>query len=96
MTDKNIDFSGFHDTIKIPRLVYLLEGTATEKILQLSGKRPENIRGPYSSLEDAVKDAYSDAKPGETVVFSPASTSFGMFLNEFDRGRKFKSIVAGL
>jgi len=31
-----------------------------------------------------------------SVLFSPGCTSFGMFLNEFDRGRRFKEIVAAL
>jgi UDP-N-acetylmuramoylalanine--D-glutamate ligase len=27
------------------------------------------------------------------VLFSPGATSFGMFANEFDRGRRFKEAV---
>jgi UDP-N-acetylmuramoylalanine--D-glutamate ligase len=30
------------------------------------------------------------------VVLSPGCTSFGMFLNEFDRGRRFKEAVTRL
>ena len=33
---------------------------------------------------------------GVSVLFSPGCTSFGMFLNEFDRGRKFKQAVVEL
>ena len=31
-----------------------------------------------------------------SVLFSPGCTSFGMFLNEFDRGRRFKDSVRAL
>ena len=31
-----------------------------------------------------------------SVLFSPGCTSFGMFQNEFDRGRKFKEVVLSL
>jgi len=32
-------------------------------------------------------------KNPQIVVFSPGSTSFGMFKNEFDRGNQFKAGV---
>ena len=33
------------------------------------------------------------AKPGQVVLFSPASTSFDMFKDMYDRGNQFKDIV---
>lgn len=33
------------------------------------------------------------AKPGQVVLFSPASTSFDMFKDMYDRGDKFKEEV---
>ena len=35
----------------------------------------------------------SGASKTVNVVFSPGATSFGMFANEFDRGRQFKKII---
>jgi UDP-N-acetylmuramoylalanine--D-glutamate ligase len=35
-------------------------------------------------------------KAGDTLLFSPGFTSFGMFLNEFDRGDKFVAYVEKL
>lgn len=52
--------------------------------------------GPFHSLEAALQSVRSVADDGETVLFSPGSTSFGMFLNEFDRGRQFKALIEAL
>ena len=45
------------------------------------------------TLEEAVKTAYENAKPGEAVLLSPACASWGMFLNYEVRGRMFKELV---
>lgn len=45
------------------------------------------------SLERAVRKASKIAQRGWAVLFSPAAASFGLFLNEFDRGQKFTKIV---
>ncbi len=48
------------------------------------------------SLEDAVNNAYLFAKPGDIIILSPASTSFDMFKDFAERGKKFKEIVLEL
>ena len=87
--------------------LYLLEGTATEKLLDAvkSGKAESTAalasvlkHEPFGSLENLLRtlkaelDSYSD-KARPVVVFSPGATSFGMFKNEFDRGNTFKQLV---
>ena len=52
--------------------------------------------GPFENLGDAVREAAEAAGPGDIVLLSPGCTSFGMFLNEFDRGRKYKAAVRDL
>jgi UDP-N-acetylmuramoylalanine--D-glutamate ligase len=47
-------------------------------------------------LEAAVQEALSAAVPGDTILFSPAYASFGMFKNEYDRGDQFSAIVQKL
>lgn len=49
-----------------------------------------------SSLEEAVHTAKQKAKPGYSVVLSPACASFDMFRNFEERGRLFKEIVRKL
>ena len=48
------------------------------------------------SLEDAVRQAWVLAEPGDTVILSPGCASFDMFQDFEHRGRVFKSAVAEL
>ena len=48
-------------------------------------------------LFNTVKKAFSVAKKGEIILYSPAFSSFGKyFSNEYDRGDKFIKIVKNL
>jgi UDP-N-acetylmuramoylalanine--D-glutamate ligase len=49
-----------------------------------------------SSLEEAVRLAFNKAKTGYTVLLSPMCSSFDMFTDYEDRGRKFKKTVQEL
>jgi len=66
----------------------LLSGTGTDRIKNDFSKAPI-----YDSLKKAFGDAYNSAGKGDTILFSPAFASFGMFKNEYDRGDKFNKIV---
>jgi UDP-N-acetylmuramoylalanine--D-glutamate ligase len=46
-----------------------------------------------ATLEDAIREARSDAVPGTTVLLSPACASFDMFQNFEARGAAFKAAV---
>ncbi|MGM0506928.1 MAG: UDP-N-acetylmuramoyl-L-alanine--D-glutamate ligase [Bacteroidota bacterium] len=48
------------------------------------------------SLDEAVREADSVAKRGETVLLSPACASFDMFKSYEDRGDQFKALVQAL
>jgi len=103
-TDKGLDLSPIAHTLSNPLKIqpsatYLLAGTATEKLVKDFQDYNVKYKGPYNSLEEMLKALKADiqSKKGlhgsKVVVFSPGSTSFGMFTNEFDRGRKFKEAV---
>ncbi len=49
-----------------------------------------------SSLGAAVERAQAIAQPGETVLFSPGTSSFDMFKSYADRGDQFRAFVRGL
>ncbi|MBI4125126.1 MAG: hypothetical protein HY466_04270 [Deltaproteobacteria bacterium] len=44
-------------------------------------------------LKEAVALAEQEARPGETVLFSPACASFDMFRDYEERGEKFMDLV---
>jgi len=100
-TDKNIDFSPLRNVVHVPRAVVLLAGTGTDKIRVLLNEENVPFEGPFDNLREALVKSLACARKvssesGASLLFSPGCTSFGMFLNEFDRGRKFKEIAAAL
>jgi UDP-N-acetylmuramoylalanine--D-glutamate ligase len=48
------------------------------------------------SLAEAVTTARRHAQPGDTVLFSPGTSSFDMFKNYADRGNQFRQLVKEL
>ena len=48
------------------------------------------------SLSEAVNMAWSLARPGEVVLFSPGTSSFDMFKSYVDRGNQYKALVQAL
>ena len=90
-TDKGLDMDALCAKLPEVKKVILLAGTGTERI------RMELTDAPvFNSLGDAVIEAFNAAESGDTVLFSPAFTSFGMFKNEFDRGDQFTAIIRAL
>ena len=84
------------DTIKV-KDIYLLAGTATDKLLPELDKAGVKYHGPFNGLEPLLNEARENLlneNAGEEIfVFSPGATSFGMFSNEFDRGNKYMTAV---
>jgi len=95
-TDKNLDFQALCESIDRAERVILLRGSATEKMQALFNESSISYEGPFPTLEEALRRAASRAIPGASVLFSPGCASFELFLNEFDRGRKFKQLIQGL
>jgi len=95
-TDKNLDFQGMGEAYRRAEAIVLLEGSATVKIRTLLDEEKIAYTGPWDTLDGAVREAIGLASPGAAILFSPGCASFGMFLNEFDRGRKFKAAVRAL
>ena len=89
--DKGLDMSTLLAKISEVKKVVLLAGTGTERI---KGELSEGMI--YHTLSDAVSVAMSMTEPGDTLLFSPAFASFGMFKNEYERGDQFDDIVQSL
>jgi len=70
-----------------------------KKVLFLAGtgtKRMEKdlIGAPvFESLELAFKSAMNASASGDTILFSPAFASFGMFKNEYERNDQFVELA---
>jgi UDP-N-acetylmuramoylalanine--D-glutamate ligase len=84
------------------RDVILLKGTGTDELLSAIEDTVEKpgianpVRGVFGDFTAAMDAAVSLTRPGDVLLFSPGFTSFGMFLNEFDRGDKFVAYVRKL
>jgi UDP-N-acetylmuramoylalanine--D-glutamate ligase len=84
------------------RAVILLRGTGTDELRQAVQEQarklgiPDPVRGVFDNFTVAMDAAVALTRPGDVLLFSPGFTSFGMFLNEFDRGDHFVAYVRGL
>lgn len=96
--DKHLDYEPIAEPIIDNVKTLILMGQTSNKILgvvqnKLNEKGMELPIYKVESLEEAVKKAKENAKPGQIVLFSPASASFDMFKNFEERGRKFKELI---
>jgi UDP-N-acetylmuramoylalanine--D-glutamate ligase len=96
-TDKDLNFIELGKEIATKaKDVVLLKGNATEKLLPQIKKnladQSKEIQ-VVDSMEKAVEVVKGLAEKGDVVLLSPGAASFGLFLNEFDRGDKFKDAV---
>ncbi|WKC90089.1 UDP-N-acetylmuramoyl-L-alanine--D-glutamate ligase [Borreliella finlandensis] len=94
-TDKELEFLSFSKIADIVRTWILIRGSATVKIIKILEKSSIQYF-LFDSLRDAVNYAFKISSPGDIVLFSPASASFELFNNEFDRGLQFKNLVNNL
>ena len=95
-TDKALDFSPLAQAAGQAKALVLLAGTGSAKLQGLLDSAGMAYHGPFDDLDAAVLRAAELAAPGDSVVLSPGCASFGMFQNEFDRGRKWKAAVLRL
>ena len=100
--EKNLPFENLAKEIaEKVKILVLLEGEATKR---LKGKVNEVLKKSKKkipikttkSMQEAVNLSFKTAKKRDIVLLSPACSSFGMFLHEFDRGAKFNKAVKEL
>ena len=97
--DKKLPWTSFAAVVaEHAKAVVLLAGSGTASLVAeldpIAHQLP--ISAPFDSLRAAIEYAQHLAQPGDVVLLSPACASFGMFINEFDRGEQFRQIVQGL
>ena len=92
--DKGSDYTVLNNLLRERvKSVYTI-GAAAEKI-------QSHIKGTTQivssgTIESAIKQASSTAKPGDVVLLAPACASFDQFQNYEQRGRVFKELVRQL
>ena len=96
--DKNLDYTPIGKPIVDRVKSLILIGQTAPKIFDAVKKELEE---QHKSLDihmcetfiQSLELAKRIAKPGQVVLFSPASTSFDMFKDMYDRGDQFRKLV---
>ncbi len=92
--DKQGDYAPLKELIAARVKGMALIGEARERMFSSLGGLTDTVKA--KTLEDAVHWAFSRAASGDVVLLSPACSSYDMFANYHERGKKFKEIVTGL
>jgi UDP-N-acetylmuramoylalanine--D-glutamate ligase len=92
--DKGSDYTALRDPLRRKARAALLIGAAADKIAGHLGDAAPLVRA--GTLEEAVKAAWRQAAPGDTVLLAPACASFDQFENYEHRGKVFKELVRRL
>ena len=98
-SDKGIPYEPLADAVFASTVhSIVLTGETAAKVKAAIEEHPLYGKRPLTVLENddfdgAVNDARACAKPGDTVILSPAAASFDKFKNFDERGKTFKKIV---
>jgi UDP-N-acetylmuramoylalanine--D-glutamate ligase len=102
-TDAELDFTNLIKEIQKAKFVknnkiFLLQGTATEKIAQAISLPKENIVQDFETVLNKIFEQIKKEKISgkTTIILSPGAKSFGLFKNEYDRGEKFNKVAKKL
>ncbi len=91
--DKGFEFDGVASLVAKRVKAAILIGEMRERIAASWQSVSPRV---CETLEDAVLLADSLSTAGDTVLFSPGTSSYDMFLNYEDRGNRFKNLVRSL
>ncbi|MDO8432427.1 MAG: UDP-N-acetylmuramoyl-L-alanine--D-glutamate ligase [Candidatus Binatus sp.] len=92
--DKGGDYAPLRKPLKEKVRLAILNGAARDTMRDaLDGATTIAV---VATLRDAVEHAAREAKPGDTVLMSPACSSFDQFKDYAERGNIFKELVRAL
>lgn len=95
--DKELKFGAWAKAVKRrAKEVILFQGTATPKMRAALVRVGVKVGDDAVTMREAVLRAAEAARRGEAVLLSPGCASFGLFVNEFDRGDRFRAEVRRL
>jgi len=93
--DKGNDYKALFPFVNEKVKAIICLGKDNEALFDAFGNMVENII-ETQYMSEAVKIAYKIADAGESVLLSPACSSFDLFENYEDRGQQFKAAVRQL
>ncbi len=91
--DKGLDFSAISPYLRRVKKLNLF-GESAPKIKEVLDSQIKSEIFP--SLRSLVVSSFQEARPGDTILFSPMCASFDLFSNYEERGDKFIEIVNDL
>jgi UDP-N-acetylmuramoylalanine--D-glutamate ligase len=94
--DKGSDFAKLVDAFEGKVAMAFLLGKTASKIKEVAESKGFTKTILLKDMDACVKEAFRQAKPGTTVLLSPACASWDMYDNYEQRGQHFKDCVAGL
>ena len=92
--DKAGEFERMRDLVSAKAHTVLTIGSAAGRIAEALTGASEIV--PMGDMQHAVEWARTNAKPGQTVLLSPACASFDQYRNFEHRGEHFEELVRGL
>jgi UDP-N-acetylmuramoylalanine--D-glutamate ligase len=90
---KGAPYAPLRPLLERARAVIAYGEAADEVVKDLGGAAPLERGGDF---EDVIARARRLARPGDTVLLSPACSSYDMFDDYEQRGRTFKRLVGAL
>lgn len=94
--DKQLDTESLIAALsRTVKALILFPGSGTDRILPML----RALAVPFvevTSMPEAVAAAVDRSRSGDSILLSPAFASFGLFVNEFDRGDQFNQAVRKL
>jgi UDP-N-acetylmuramoylalanine--D-glutamate ligase len=89
--DKGFEFDTLKEIVRAKVKHAVLIGEMADRIFESwSRVVPCSV---VRTLREAVAEARRQSEPGDTVLFSPGTSSFDMFKNYADRGDQFREII---
>jgi len=92
--DKGVSYEILKDALHEKVKLLILFGESSFRMQRELGAEVQTTLA--TSLEEAVDKALMNLSKGDTVLFSPACSSFDMFISYEERGRRFKEIVQNI